>query len=106
MNKPVNCPYYYYDYYRGREVEECRLIAMNPNSRPWRRSLCDTCPVPDILNRSNCQHLALEAYVERRWHLFDHIEVFAVCTESIEQLPNPRYCPHCAHGRDKGRKQG
>jgi hypothetical protein len=96
MAKPVNCRYYHYDYYRGRETEACRLIEQNSRSRRWRRSLCDTCLVPGILRESNCQHLALEATVERRWMLFDRVEVFAVCTEAMEELRDPRHCPHCA----------
>ncbi len=96
MTEPVSCRYYHYDYYRGRETEECRLIALSPDSRPWRRSLCDTCPVPEILRQSNCQHLALEATVVRKWMLFDRVEVFAVCTKAMEQLRDPRHCPHCA----------
>ena len=95
MANRVNCRYYHYDYFRGRETEECRLIALNPQSRPWRRSLCNRCPVPTILRETDCQHLALEATVVRKWRVFDRVEVFAVCTQAVEELADPRHCPHC-----------
>ncbi len=97
MAKPVDCPYFYGDYFRGNNKEECRLIAANPeNRRPWRRKLCDSCPVPEILRTTNCRDLRLEAAVVRRF-LRDRVEItFAVCGEHLEELADPRYCPHCA----------
>lgn len=94
--KPVNCRYYFADYHRGREIEECRLIKRNPDSRPWRRSLCDSCPVPDILLSTNCQEIALEATVKRRFGLLDRVEVYAVCARHYLELDDPLYCPQCA----------
>ncbi len=96
MPKPVDCPYYFADYHRGREVEKCRLIERNrENRRPWRRALCDTCPVPGILRETTCRHLALEGTVVRRMGLFDHVSVYAVCTEHVQELRNPKRCPAC-----------
>ena len=94
--KPVNCRYYYTDYHRGRDHEECRLIKRNPNSRPWRRSLCDTCPVPDILLHSNCPQIALEATVVKKLGFLERVEVYAVCTRHMLELKNPKFCPRCA----------
>jgi hypothetical protein len=96
MSKPVNCPYYYADYHRGRETEECRLILRNPqNQRPWRRSLCDSCPVPGILRHSTCNHLALEATVVRKLGLLDRVSVYAICTEHVVELKDPLHCEAC-----------
>ncbi len=101
MNKPVDCPYYYYDYFRGREDESCRLIARNPeNRRRWRRSLCNSCPVPGILRESSCEHLALEASVERKL-IFDRVQVYAVCTEHVAELADPRHCAGCEAEKQK-----
>jgi hypothetical protein len=95
--KPVNCRYFYGDYFRGKNVEECRLLARNPeNERPWRRKLCDTCPVPALIITSQCRHLELEAQVTRKF-LRDQVEVtFAVCTKHLIELDDPHYCPECA----------
>ena len=35
MNKPVNCRYFYGDYFRGKNKEECRLLEANPNVKRW-----------------------------------------------------------------------
>lgn len=43
------CRYYYEDFHRGREIQECRSIKYNPESAPWHPGDCSRCPVPDIL---------------------------------------------------------
>lgn len=97
---PVACRYFFGDYYRGMEKEECRLVGANPrNERPWRRSLCDSCPVPEILIASNCRELLLEGVVRRRF-LRDQVEVtFAVCSRHLVELADPMVCPACAAER-------
>jgi hypothetical protein len=97
MNKPVNCRYFYGDYFRGKNKEECRLLAANPeNPNPWKRSYCDSCPVPEILIASNSRDLALEARVVKRF-LRGQVEVtFVVCTKHMVELPDPLLCPQCA----------
>ena len=96
MSDPVNCPYYYADYHRGRDIETCRLIERNRENRfRWKRSLCDSCPVHRILRETTCKHLALEASVERRFGLFDRVSVYAVCTEHLIELKDPKHCPSC-----------
>ncbi len=96
MPPPVYCRYYYHDDFRGREVEECRLIKRNPDSRPWKPSLCKTCPVPDILLHTNCKEIALEASVVKKWGIWERVEVYAVCARHFIELEDPMYCPLCA----------
>lgn len=97
MSKPVNCRYFYGDYFRGKNVEECRLLEANPhNAIGWKRKHCDSCPVPAVLIGSNCRDLELEGSV-RRSLLRERVEIsFAVCTRHLEQLSDPLYCPKCA----------
>ena len=103
MKKAVDCPYYYADYFRGRDVEKCRLIERNPhNTRRWHRGLCDACPVPGILRESTCRHLALEASVERRLGILERVSVYAVCTEHLGELVDPKRCAQCEEDRRKG----
>ena len=96
-----NCPYYYEDYFRGRETTACRLIERNPRSRPWKRSLCDACPVPKILTETTCAHLALEATVVKKL-LWERVDVYAVCTKHRLELKDPRVCPQCEAERAAG----
>jgi hypothetical protein len=77
--------------------EECRLLDASPNNRiAWKRSHCDSCPVPELLIASNSRDLLLEAQVTRRL-LRERVEVtFAVCTRHMEELSDPLHCPQCA----------
>ena len=97
MNKPVACLYFHGDYHRGRHKEACRLLEQNPNNqRPWRRSLCDSCPVPKLLIGSTSRDLLLEAEVKRRL-LWDQVQVtFTVCRKHMLELEDPAFCPECA----------
>lgn len=95
-SKPVNCRYLFADYHRGRDLEECRLIKRNADSRPWRRPLCDSCPVPGILRETNCEEIALEASVTKKWGLIERVEVYAVCARHLIELNNPKFCRRCA----------
>ncbi len=95
------CRYYYEDYYRGRERQECRLIARNPRSEPWRPELCRACPVPGILRANACPHMALEAQVEKRLlGLRRQVTVEAVCAKYLESGFDPYVgCGHCHEER-------
>jgi hypothetical protein len=97
MEKPVNCRYFYGDYFRGKEKEECRLLASSPdNTRAWRRTLCSSCPVPALVVASNSRELVLEAQITRKF-LREQVEItFAVCAKHMVELTDPLYCPQCA----------
>jgi hypothetical protein len=95
------CRYYYEDYLRGRERQECRLLAQNPSSEPWRPELCASCPVPDILRANACPNLILEARVDRRWlGLKRRVAVSAVCSKYLVSVDQPAVgCGHCHEER-------
>ncbi len=97
MKKPVNCRYFYGDYFRGRNKEECRLIDANPtNQHPWKRKLCDSCPVPEIIITSSSRDLGLEAEVKQGWLWNQQVNVtFAICRKHMRQLEDPHNCPEC-----------
>lgn len=91
------CKYFYGDYYRGRTMEECRLLQQNPESGPWRPALCQTCPVPDILSANACPNLALRARVEKSFlGLMQQVHIEAACREHRVDVKNPKVgCGHC-----------
>ncbi len=57
------CNYFYGDYYRGRQQEECRLLIA-PGAH-WTRDLCRTCPIPSITRANACEFMAFRAEVTR-----------------------------------------
>ena len=97
MPKQVNCRYFYGDYHRGNQRETCRLLEASPNNeRPWKRKLCNSCPVPALLLTSNSSSLQLEVEVRKRF-LSERVEVsFSVCSKHLIELEDPLYCPQCA----------
>ena len=66
MRTPSNreCPYFYGDYYRGREMEECRLLPSS-SSIQWKPDTCKNCPVPDIVLANACKNMVLELQVKK-----------------------------------------
>lgn len=82
-------------------MQACRLIEQNPDSPPWRPSLCQTCPVPDILRANGAATLKLDAKVVKKFFGFkQHVEVTGWCTECFSEVPNPLLgCPNCSRTR-------
>ena len=102
MPNPVNCRYFYGDYHRGSHRESCRLLEANPrNERPWKRKLCNSCPVPALLLTSNCSSLVLEVEVRKRF-LSERVEVsFSVCSQHMIEMEDALYCPQCARANEE-----
>lgn len=74
------CPYFYGDYFRGRNHEECRLLTGTTPETRWQPSLCQDCPVPDITRANSCEHMVLQARVVKGFlGLKRHVEVEAYC---------------------------
>lgn len=91
------CRYFYGDYYRGREKEECRLLAATPAPQRWSRDVCFACPVPDILLANACPHLTLEGHIERPFPFLRRIvRVSAHCNKTLQAVDEPRIgCGEC-----------
>jgi hypothetical protein len=89
---PSSCRFYYQDRHRRSTRKECRLLEHSPASAPWDEKLCQSCPVPRILEDNPCANLALEAEVRSRFGLLRKIALFAVCTARHEEVRDPRHC--------------
>jgi hypothetical protein len=90
------CPHFYGDYYRGRNVEECRLLKIN--GQDWSRDLCKTCPVPDITRANSCQHMQLKVVVSRSFFTFfqRRVQVSAFCEKTKRTVNEPQIgCGEC-----------
>lgn len=93
----VECRYFYGDYYRGKNHEECRLIGDVPPLGDWKPSLCFTCPVPAILRANACEFMVLHGEVKRFLGVFKkQVVVSAYCTKSNQKVTEPQVgCGQC-----------
>lgn len=90
------CPHFYGDYFRGRNVEECRLLKSQ--NLHWSRDLCATCPVPAIARANSCQYMKLNIAITRPLiYLFQRrVQVQAYCEKSKRSVSEPQVgCGEC-----------
>jgi hypothetical protein len=93
----TQCHYYYEDFHRGREQQECRLIRANRRSLPWEPGLCSKCPVPEILRANGSPDMRLELTVKKKLGLFISMDVEAHCVRHGRRIENPILgCAECA----------
>lgn len=91
------CPYFYGDYFRGREKEECRLLAAASPALPWEPALCQTCPVPGITRANACEYMILKPRLMRPFPFTkQQVRVKAFCQKSHRQDFDPHIgCGDC-----------
>lgn len=84
------CRYYYQDFHRGRDLQECRLEKENPDSQRWRPSDCEKCPVPDILRANADPHMKLTLTIKKGFLGFGRrLTVTASDTRTGDPIENP-----------------
>ena len=93
----TECPYFYGDYYRGRNQEECRLLEAAPPANHWTPDLCRTCPVPAITRANACPHLVLTASISKTLlGLRRQVKIEAYCTKTNQAVSEPQIgCGEC-----------
>lgn len=93
----IDCQYFFGDYYRGRNREECRLLAVSNSGNEWKADLCKTCPVPGILRANACPNMVLKARVERIFWVFSkRVSVTAECKLTQKTVAEPHIgCGQC-----------
>lgn len=91
------CRYFFGDYYRGRQREECRLLEGASPPLPWKPSLCTTCPVPEILRANACSHMLLEPSLARPFpFLRQEVRVRTYCSQTRRADFDPHIgCGEC-----------
>ncbi len=91
------CPYFYGDYFRGRQQEECRLLQRSAPDQRWTADLCAACPVPDIARANSCEHQQLYASIKRNFpFLKRQVVVRAYCHKSQQEVNDPHIgCGQC-----------
>jgi len=91
------CSYFYGDYYRGRDYEECRLLMREQPDAQWSPDLCQNCPVPEIENANACQHMQLKATITRPFPFLKRfVQVRPYCTKTHREGFDPHTgCGQC-----------
>ena len=91
------CRYFYGNYFRGRNVEICRLLEERNPPQAWKSSLCDTCPVPDILMANGCENMILVADVHRPFFIGKpEVRIRAQCKKTNQRVDEPHIgCGEC-----------
>jgi hypothetical protein len=85
-----DCPFYHADFHRGRQVQECRLVARTPGGGRWATDLCGRCRVPNIQRANACPNLVLQARVRPGWlGLGRGIDINASCVKSGGAVAEP-----------------
>lgn len=91
------CRFFYGDYYRGRDHEECRLLSKAESQVSWTSKLCKNCPVPGILQANACKHMVLEGEVAKGIFGFGkRMNISAYCLKSETNVKEPHVgCGQC-----------
>ena len=92
----TECPHFYGDYFRGRNIEECRLLKAA--GERWTRDLCKSCPVPEIARANACEYLRLNASLGRpiTAAFQRRVQISAFCEKSKRHVSEPHVgCGEC-----------
>ena len=96
----TECRFYYEDFHRGRQTQECRLIERsrrNGDSLAWAPDLCEKCSVPAVLRANGSKELRLNLSVQKRFGLFRSLKLVTRCAAHDEIIDEPmRGCARCA----------
>ena len=86
----IECPYFYGDYYRGKNLEECRLIGNQTGNQSWKVELCQTCPVPAIKRANACPNMVLTPTIKKKFlGVKKQVTITAFCTKSNSPVKVP-----------------
>lgn len=91
------CKYFYANYFRGRNHEECRLIGNKQPPDNWEPKICSNCPVPGILVANACPNMVLKGKIKRTiFGIKKFIEISAYCTKTNQVVAEPEIgCGEC-----------
>ena len=85
-----DCSYFYGNYFRGANFEECRLIGNASPPNDWRRELCKTCPVPDIQRANSCEFMTLSGEVMTSiFGIIRRMKITANCSKKGGRVEDP-----------------
>jgi hypothetical protein len=91
------CKYFYGDYFRGKNIEECRLLNLVNGQGGWTVKLCKSCPAPRIQSANGCEFMRLNGKLSGGFlGLSPHIVITAFCQNSQTEVKEPSIgCGKC-----------
>jgi hypothetical protein len=92
------CRYFYGDYFRGKDREECRLLNSANPPLDWQEKLCYTCPVPGIMRANSCENMRLIPSLVRPFPIIGAKQVYlkAHCIKIKREVIEPQIgCGQC-----------
>jgi len=91
------CKFFFGDYHRGRNIEECRLLQNDLPQQKWTQDLCFSCPVPGILRANACKHMDLYGEIHRPFpFIYRRVKATAYCRKCDCDVPEPHIgCGEC-----------
>jgi hypothetical protein len=89
------CPHFFGDYHRGKNIEACRLLESA--GIDWEPSLCEKCPAPEILQANACEFQKLSPTLERPlFFMSPQIQIEAYCSKCECKVGEPQIgCGQC-----------
>ena len=87
------CKFYYADFNRGRNLQECRLL----NDKRWGPALCKSCPAPRIQLANACKQMILNGRIDNGFlGLNRKVAITAACNKSNQIVKEPAIgCGQC-----------
>jgi len=74
------CSFFFGDYFRGRNREECRLLQ--EHDLIWKTELCSTCPIPGIQQANGSEHMIYTPILFRPFLILkQQVRVKAFCNK-------------------------
>ena len=97
----AECKYYYADFHRGRNYQECRLLEGTPDATNWNSGLCKDCAAPSIQRANACRNLVLQGKIARKFlGISRNMKISAYCIKSKQDVKEPHIgCGQC-HGNN------
>jgi hypothetical protein len=93
------CKFFYGNYFRGKNDEECRLLNLSSGHGGWTSKLCKDCPAPKIQRANGCDFLQYQGKIAGGFlGLSPHIEVSNYCIKTNVVVNNAYIgCKDCHH---------
>lgn len=91
------CKFYYEDYHRGRNRQECRLAQQSGSKDNWSFRMCKSCALPRLQQANSCINLFLFGQAQKGLlGLGRRMNIYAHCSKDGAEVEEPEIgCGRC-----------